>query len=79
MELSDIKEERKRWEKVHSIFWTEAIDWMIPEIEKLRLLAQQLEWDYAEAMALVLSHEARIESITPKRSAACGGRENIHK
>lgn len=67
MELSEIKEERQRWEKIHSGFWTEAIDWMIPEIERLRQLAQKLEWDCAEAMALVISHEAHIEKLTDKK------------
>ena len=33
------------------------------ETEKLRLLVQNLECAYAEAMAIVLLHEARIEKL----------------
>jgi hypothetical protein len=67
VDLPEIKEERQRWIKIHSGFWTEAVDWMIPEIERLRQQVQQLEWDCAEAMAIVLSHEAHIEKLTGKK------------
>lgn len=67
MDLSEIKEERKRWDKIHSGFWTEAVDWMIRELEERERLLQQLEWDRAEAMALVFSHEAHIEKLTGKK------------
>lgn len=36
MNLTDIKNERKRWDVIHSKFWTEAIDYMVPLIETLQ-------------------------------------------
>lgn len=72
MNLETIKAERKRWDKVHSWFFTEAVDWMISEIEDLehalsrfRESEKSLVEELIDRPLTCVKHEARQATRCP--------------